>query len=280
MDWSELYSQGLIADMSWSGGVCPPWALSLGWDHEGVWVVVALRDLEAAVPNLKVYSPSGRPAHLLLKRAPDTSNLLPNFFDSLETQGVPIIAFMPDLQLVCNGGVISRGFDGETVIVGDFLLEATPPSGTNTLRLLLPRRLVLTSAPGSATTGGPPELIVPFRVRARITLSAEELYEPREPHRLMVTDEVADAPVFLNDSRAEALLTHGPPPSTPPARPRRPSLGNRLSQFSPFRSSQLPLADAGAGAPPVRGAGRGAMAVVNAFARAGTDATTGSKVAR
>jgi hypothetical protein len=278
MEWSELYQQGLVADMSWSGGVCPPWALSLGWDNEGVWVVVPLGDLEAAVPGLQVFSSTGRPAHMLLKQAPATSNLLPNFFEQLEDQGIPIIAFQADLQLVCNGGVISRDIDGTTVMVGDFVLESQPPGATHVLRLHLPRRMILATAPGSATTGGGPELVPQFRVKARVTLSAEELYEPREPHRIVIDHEPVDAPVFLNLPLDHPRLVRGPASAPPPARPRRASLGQRLSSLSPFHHLQVPAARAGAGTG--RGGTGAAMEAANARARVGTEATMGSRPVR
>lgn len=280
MDWSELYQQGLTADMSWQGGVCPPWAGSLGWDNEGVWAVVQLPQLEQAVPGLRVYSATGRPAHILLRQAPASSNLYPRFFEQLENEGVPIIAFHADLQMVCNGGVISRDQDGTSVLVADMLLESTPPGATHTLRLHLPRRMVLAQAPGSATVGGGPELVPPFRVPARITMSAEELYEPMEPHRLVFDQESADVPVFLNNPLDHSQLGHGPLVSLPPTRPRRGSFGQRLSSLSPFRIRQAPAALGGAGregAPPPP---PGIMDAANARARVGTDATTGSRKPR
>lgn len=237
-----------------------------------------LQDLESAVPGLRIYSATGRPAHMLLKKGPATSNLLPQFFSELEDQGVPIMAFQPDLQLVCSGGVLSRGLDGEAVIVGDLSLESTPAGATHTLRLLLGRRLVLSSAPGSATMGRGPEIVPPFRVRARITLSAEELYEPREPHRLAFEEEPAGAGVFLNEIQALPRLTHQP--ASAPPRTRRFSLGQQLSSLSLFRRDQV----AGAPARPAGGAGLAggapAMEAVNAFARVGTDATIGSRAGR
>lgn len=249
MSWNDLYSQGWAADLSSQGGVCPPWAASLGWDREGVWVVVDLKELEAAAKPLKVYSATGTKARLLIQKAPDHTHLYPHFFEALENQGVPIIAFQADLTLVCDAGVISRDSFGDTYLVAAMHLESQPPGTQRLLQLSLPRRLLLCRAPGSATMGGGPEMVQQFRVRARITLDSGEVFEVGAPHNIYEEDTPTDPSVFLNDFTSPPSLSTATAPSTLPPRPRRASLGQRVSRYLP----QLAFGGAGRGGAPPAG---------------------------
>lgn len=232
MSYSEAYTMGWQADLSSQGGVCPPWAASLSWDHQGIWVVVKLTDLERSVPGLKVFAPTNRTARILIRAAPKTTNLLPQFFTQLENAGLPVIAFNADLELVSEGGVLTRSEEGHTHLSAEFYLESTPLGGNFPLRFLLPRRMHLTGAPGSATAGGGPELVPPFRVPARVTADSEEVFLRSEPHGLDEAEFEADVPVFLNsfeddqDRVSSGLQLR--PHTTTPSKQRRPSLVKRI----------------------------------------------------
>lgn len=195
---------------------------------------------------------------------------------------------------MCNGGVLSRNYDGSTVLVADMLLESTPPRATHTLRLHLPKRLTITHAPGGASIGSQPEIVPVFRVAARITASAEELYETHEPHGLEFDQEPTDLSVFLNEPKAPMHLSRTPLPETTLTQQRRPSLKNKMALLNPFRHSKVlePSLGVSTGGvalgaaagrrdtAAVTGAPTAERVVLKVRARAGTDSTTGSKVAR
>lgn len=223
---------GLVGDLASSGGVCPPWAAALGWDQEGIWVLISLKELEQAAPPLKIFAPTSQHARLLIKAAPPTNNLYPTFFRQLEDAGLPVVAFDPNLMLVCDGGVLTRSPEGHTHLSAEMYLEHTLENKQESLRFRLPRRMHLTSAPGSATSGGGPELVSPFKVHARVTADSLAVFARTEPHGLEEADLEADLPVFLNSSiddqeSVASGITRRPHTTTPP-KPRRSSWNKRI----------------------------------------------------
>lgn len=228
MSWLESYQEGHYAPQYLGGGVLPPWAATLGWTDEGLWAVVQLSDLKAAIPKLEIFSPTGRPACVAILPPLQSSNQRPEVFRQMENTGLALLSLDPEVVLESTGGLITRGLFGETEFVGDMWLTSPAGEGLEARRFKLPRRMHITPAPGSASVGGGPEVVPPFRVKTRLTCFPEELTPAGAPVGLADDLLSTDMPVFLYHDTTPHVTAGSALPPAPLPRTRRPSLGSRV----------------------------------------------------
>jgi len=173
--YNEAYASGWAADRTGVGPNPPPWVLMLNWDGQGLWVVVQIPDLLKAVPKLKVFSPGGYPATFEILPSPGNVFGWTKYFMDLEDLGVNLLANSTDLTLHCSGATIGRGFSGGVEMSGDFWLTGKLFSAGDTRQVRLPKRFTITPASGDATIDDGPQLVPPFKVKARLTADSSDM---------------------------------------------------------------------------------------------------------
>jgi len=167
----EAYSEGWAADRTGIVPCVPPWAKSANWDETGVRVAVNLKDLEASVAGLQVYSPSGLPASIEIGMRPDDVFGWGQYFLKLDCEGVPLFVHAYHLELRCSGASIAQGLQGGVVLSGTFTLAANLFKGEPEQLLQVGRQLLITLPPGDAETGNDAGIVKPFRVKCKIVCS-------------------------------------------------------------------------------------------------------------
>jgi len=173
--YKEAYENGWAGDRTGIGPNPPPWVNMLNWDGQGVWVMVQIADLLKALPKLRVFSPGGFPATFEIIPAPDNVFGWTKYFMDLEDMGVNLLASATDLVLHCSGATIARGFSGGVEMTGEFWLTGKMFTVSDTRQLKLPRRFTITPASGEATIDDGPQLVPPFKVKARLTADSSEV---------------------------------------------------------------------------------------------------------
>lgn len=240
MDTDESYAAGLFADTSSAGHVATPWTNMLEWDGQAFWVVVHLSDLVGAVPEMDVQTATSQHATVEIARAPEQSVAFGPWLESLEKQGLPAIAFLPNLKLLISGGVLTRHYNGDTYLVSQLTLIAD--SGRVPVSYRLPSRMLVTRAPGGASMVSGSGIVPQVEVPCVVTGSSLRAMEITEPWGVDFSGMAGETPVFLNDDYTG--LVELPPGSVP--HPGSTAI-KRRSTFDSLRGLARSLSFAGPG---------------------------------
>jgi hypothetical protein len=143
---------------------------------------VPLDQLEKVTGDLKVYSPAGLPAVMEIGMRPDDVYGWTQYFMKMDQQGVGMFVHAHQLELVCAGASIARGFQGGVVLSGKFTLVGVLFKGEPPQTIELGRHLLVTAAPGDVATGHPAGIIKPFKVKCSLVCSADDLAKLPNSH--------------------------------------------------------------------------------------------------
>jgi hypothetical protein len=169
----EMYEEGLTSIDSPQYITPPPWLSSLGWDNEGIWVVVPLKELSKVSPGLEVYSAHEVYAVNTITLVPEQPGLFGPILSRLTETDLPLFAYASNVTLNFAGGIITQNVAGTWYLTGPQTLTAEVPALKRHLEFKLPQKLRLIRPPGSIMKNDGTDIVAPFKVTARLTADSE-----------------------------------------------------------------------------------------------------------